>query len=165
MSQTTTNTSIPEARAGLIADVGSRKVISRAAEGNLLFGLFVTRGTDNDVQAKLPALAADIVNAATTKALGFTVREQTIENKEGSIDGRKDKETVGILKDGNIWVRLSSGSTPIAEQDVYIRFQNGEEGFATETNTGDTDLLGNAKFVGTEITVDSILIAQVRITK
>ena len=165
MSQTSYPESIPVAKPGLIADVGPHKIISRAAEGDILFGLFVTQGTDIDKQAKLPAAVTDITNVNPQKALGFAQREQTIESKEGSIDGRKDEETVGILKNGNIWVRLAAGATPIAGEPVNIRFQNGEEGFATETVSGDTGVLGNAFFAGAESTVDGVLIAEVRITK
>ena len=92
------------AYAGGIYDLSKSDLISRAAEGDLDFGIVVTRGTDADSQA--------IAGGVGTDLLGITVRDV---GREGVASGEimySDTETAGIMRVGYIWAVCPSGCVP-----------------------------------------------------
>lgn len=86
---------------GLIADIDStNRAGSAAAEGAILFGAGVFRGTDTEKQCK----------TSGTLFRGVAVRDQAV---AGSENGQyNDKTAVSILEAGAIWVELATTGGP-----------------------------------------------------
>lgn len=121
---------------GMLADMGPKEVISRAAEGAVPFGKFVVLGTDKDNQAKLPAASGDIV---AQKVLGVSLHDHARESQnDGLAAGYLTKESMSILKKGMVYVTAEEAVTP--SDTVYVRHTvNGALTVGSVRKDADTD--------------------------
>lgn len=117
MSQTTYKFDFLEGKDGLIADTGPNYIISRAAEGAIQFGRFVTQGTDLDKQVKVPTAAADITT--TSNAMGVAVRKENVEvtSEPAAV---ADTDDIAVMRQGRIYVLVEEAVT--ADSSVYVRY-------------------------------------------
>jgi len=93
------------ALAGLLFSLENKTISSRAAEGaaGIEFGFPVSRGTDKDKQVTLGG----------TDFFGFAVRSLEREGVYGTGATKYDeKETVGCLRSGSLWVPCVAGCVP-----------------------------------------------------
>ena len=110
-------------------------MLSYSAEGRIPFGRLVALGTDKDLQAKLPALAADVTSIKSKR--GFTLQQHTIENiQDGLEPGYEDKAQMSVLSDGGIFVETEEVMTPAS--DIYVRFAGKKQ---VQTIVFDADLI------------------------
>ena len=87
----------PKAYAGMVFAQAPHDIVSRDAEGEIAFGVAVSRGTDKDRQTV----------KGGTSFTGISIRSL---EREGSVYA--DKETVGVLRDGYVWITCPSGCNP-----------------------------------------------------
>lgn len=105
-AQTSYSINQGKAYPGGLYGLGNDDIISRDAEGEIAFGLVVSRGTDADRQA-IPGGIADV------NVLGISIRSLEREGVQGSnLVSYKDTETVGILQEGYIWAVCPTGCVP-----------------------------------------------------
>lgn len=102
-AQTSYTLNISKGLPGLIYDLSTKDVVSRAVEttAGADFGIVVSRGTDKEKQIVIGG--ADV--------LGVTVREIS---REGSADGSikySAKEAAGVMRKGYIWATIPTGGT------------------------------------------------------
>lgn len=113
MAQTTYNSDMPKARAGMIAyPMRPASVQTYAAEGVVPFGYAVVKGTTKD-QAKVPTVVGDVL-------YGFA--QMTLAINETAASGSAayaTKMAMNVLKFGEIWVPYS-GSAPTPGLAVYV---------------------------------------------
>lgn len=106
-------TNAPEAAyEGQMADSGAKDIISKTADTDISFGLFVSLGS-GDNNCKLPAASGDV--GGTT--FGVTIRAASRE-PNGDV-GYLENDTVAILNKGRVWMRVEDAVT--AGDDVYVR--------------------------------------------
>lgn len=98
--QTAYNSSLSAAKAGLLADMGPKDIVTKThASLKVLFGHLIALGADNEL-GKVPALATDV----TANAVGFVVADQSQEFINDSSDpGAPAGKQFGVLKKGRIW--------------------------------------------------------------
>lgn len=89
---------------GLIAhDFGQADIVSRLAEGEILPGIVVSRGTDPDNQ---------VVPGGDATAWGLSVRDVA---REVNVDGDPvydDKDVAAIMRKGYLWVIVADAGVP-----------------------------------------------------
>ncbi len=88
------------ALAGMIADLGFQERRSFIAEGPVDFGIAVSGGTDKEKQ----------VIAGGTDFYGISYRSIEREGQANGTINYLDKDTVGVLREGYIWVTLAVGA-------------------------------------------------------
>ena len=145
---------------GQIYDLSVSVKSSKAAEGRVVFGRFLARGTDGDLQCKLPAAAGDITGLKAK--LGVAIHSHANENLQDGLEaGIEDKKPVSIMEKGKIYVEVEADVTPA--DDVYVR--HAVDGgldqlgiFAPATGTGLAQL-ANARWEKSSETVDGKKIA------
>ena len=107
----------------------AERILSYAAEGRLFFGRFASLGTDKELQAKVPAAAADITDLKLKR--GVVLQEHTVENKADGLEpGAEDKRPANIMTKGMVHV--------VCEADVVV----GDDVYVRHTADGGLDLLG-----------------------
>ena len=131
---------------GMKGHIGPDTVTSFAAEGanGIEFGRLVVRGTDKEKQCKLPAAALDITSLKAK--LGVALQTHAIENpKDGSAPKYPQYKTVSVLEKGTVYVKVEDAVT--VDSDVYVNFQNGDEGlFRSDAGGGDAAQLADARW-------------------
>jgi len=92
------------AYAGMIYALAPRDIASRAAEGDIAFGIAVSRGSDPDTQ---------VVPGGATGFMGISVRALDQEGvaNTGAIQ-YDDEETVAVMRSGYIWAVCPTGCVP-----------------------------------------------------
>jgi hypothetical protein len=115
----------PNAFEGMKADSGKDDVLSFLAEGAQLIGKLMVRGTDPDRQAKAPASSAEVTDP--NSSLGVLVHSHDRESDAG-VSGAtvKDKEEMGIMHKGRVYVKVEEAITPASP--VFVRFASGGGG-------------------------------------
>lgn len=145
---------------GQIYDLSVSVKSSKAAEGRVLFGRFVSRGTDAELQCLHPATAANITSLK--EKLGVALQSHANENlQDGLAPGYEDKKPVSIMEKGKVYVEVEAAVTPAS--DVYVR--HAVDGgldqlgiFAPAAGTGLAQL-ANARWESSSVDVDGKLIA------
>lgn len=99
---------------GQTADTGVKDDISRTSEGVIPPGLVVVRGTNPDVQARLPE-----DGDTAERVLGVSVRSHIMADEEGYADG----QVASIRRLGRIMVRCESAFDP--SEPVFFRVKAG----------------------------------------
>ncbi len=97
--QTSYEKNIDSRLAGLIYDMGNTNIDSFAAEGEIGYGVFVSRGSDPQTQVVLGGAAS----------IGVSVRSpHENEYPQGAYDSGSylDTQTVGVLREGFIWAEF-----------------------------------------------------------
>lgn len=129
---------------GQRVDAGFNDVLSVIAEGAVIDGRMVSRGTDPDSQGLIPAAATDITNA--DNVLGVSLRDQSRESSSSGDPQHEDKAVMPVLRKGRVWVYVEDAVTP--DSDVFVRFQGGDEGmFRSDADGGDAAQLAGARFM------------------
>lgn len=146
--------------AGGLFDLSAHEVASRQAEGTgLSFGLGVVIGTNKGIDVTAPtseATAADFE--------GVIVHNSTM--VEMDTNGKveiPDKNTVGCLHYGRIWVQTGKNANPGYKEAVYLITDGEEAGkFTTSSDSDSTNKIAvNAIFLGE--TDDGIANAEFRL--
>ena len=110
MAQTDASTygfALDVAQAGQLVDLGPKRVDSRAAEGDVGFGLGVIFGTDPEKQVEVPG-AADLAAGIFAGIAIFTHTQSQGFNKAATPSSvaaeYKDGDTVSVLREGRVYV-------------------------------------------------------------
>ena len=99
MSQTSVSQYGAAGFAGLLADNGTFNTISYSAEGAIGFGVPVVLGTNKERQ--VVAVGTGVGQGAL--AVGIAV-SGIVEQTSAGVAAYADKDTVGVIKEGRIWV-------------------------------------------------------------
>ena len=99
MSQTSVSQYGAAGFAGLLADNGVNNIMSYSAEGAVSFGIPVVLGTNKERQV------VAVGTGAGQGALCYGISVSGIvEQTSAGVAAYADKETVGVIKEGRIWV-------------------------------------------------------------
>jgi len=149
MSQTEYNAQRDKGIRGLADDGPRGNVRGFAAEAALLFGYYVTKGTDPEKQVTPPTDATHIQDLANIG--GIVVRDHLTENNvnvAGDVEIRVN-DAVAVLDNGDIWVPVEQDVTP--DDPVFVRFSaSGSEklgAFRKDDDGGDAAELPNARWI------------------
>jgi len=141
MPQLTYNFDMSVAVAGMVSDSRAANIISRAAEGDVDFGLALIQGTDPKVQVKVPLAAAGVFEGISVESWNVV---QVLSTNTGLY---KDTESVPVLRKGKIWVHIDQDIS--INDPVYFRHTGGNEGyFRKDADTGNADLVPTGVFRG-----------------
>jgi len=99
MSQTSVSQYGAAGFAGLLADNGTFNTMSYSAEGAIGFGVPVVLGTNKERQ--VVAVGTGVGQGAL--AVGISV-SGIVEQTSAGVAAYADKDTVGVIKEGRIWV-------------------------------------------------------------
>lgn len=99
MSQTSVSQYGAAGFAGLLADNGTFNTMSYSAEGAIGFGVPVVLGTNKERQ--VVAIGTGVGQGAL--AVGISV-SGIVEQTSAGVAAYADKDTVGVIKEGRIWV-------------------------------------------------------------
>lgn len=107
------------------------------ADGKILFGLGVVEGTATNKQVKLPV-------AESTKAEfeGVVVNSHAHEQDYRGVLTLRENETVGVLRDGRIFVRIDPDATPEYGDALYLITSGDLAGYFTNDSTNAVRLNG-----------------------
>lgn len=143
-AQTTYNFDTTIGEAGGIIDIAPYEVDSftnEAETGKLKFGVGVVVGTAAGKQVKLPESAS-----TAAKFEGIVVNRRTTQyDMEGKIHIAKNS-TVGVMRYGRIYGRVSHGVTVAYGDSVYMIKTGDEAGYFT--NVATNNLAVKARFLG-----------------
>ena len=104
---------------GQIYDLSGNVKSSKAAEGRVLFGRFVARGTDGENQCLLPSAATNITSLK--EKLGVALQSHANENLQDGLEpGYEDKKPVSIMEKGKVYVEVEADVD--VSDDVYVRY-------------------------------------------
>lgn len=151
--QTTYNTNMYSARPGLLADSGYTEKLSRIVEaaGGLAAGIYVSEGTDPEVQVLAPTTAAEITGGEG----GVLLYDATqLPGTNASSFEWDDEMAVPVLRKGRIWVRCDAAATPAAGDQAFVRYASGAGGtvlgtFRHDADTASAALLSGGRFAST----------------
>ena len=104
---------------GLVLDTRNRTVVSRAAfggDGTIQFGAGIIQGPNPGKDA----MANDGTGTMRTFEGVVSAWMTTEQRYPGGGDYIKDKETLNVLQQGAVWVRLSEGENPAYGDAVYL---------------------------------------------
>ena len=141
---------------GMLGDIGPNYKRSGAAEGAVPFGRFTTKGTDAEKQVRLPALAVEITGLKNRR--GVALQSHANENLKNGLSPRYvDKKTVSFLSRGTVFVKVEDAVD--TDDNVFVRFQNGDEGLfrsdagggTAQVNTNTVDSAANATLYTTYV--------------
>lgn len=166
-AQTSYNQKMSHGVAGGLYDLTDHVVDTRTVEasgdGVIRFGLGVVEGTDKGKQVKLPV-------AASTKAKfeGVVLNSHTHEmDMKGDVKVR-DKETVGVIRNGRVYVRIAAEVEPAYGDALYLITSGDEAGYFTNTAATSTDEFKTVKvtghFIGAKAT-DAIAPVYIKVDK
>lgn len=99
MSQTSVSQYGAAGFAGLLADNGTFNTMSYSAEGNIGFGVPVVLGTNKERQ--VVAVGTGVGQGALTVGIAVS---GIVEQTSAGVAAYADKDTVGVIKEGRIWV-------------------------------------------------------------
>ncbi len=155
--QTSYNYTTPKGVAGGLMDLTPYQVDSRingeTKAGALKFGMGVVQGTTPGTNVKLPTAASTADKFEGLLLTGF-VQEM---DAEGGV-AVKPKQTVGVLRYGKAWARLSKDADASYGDKLYLITSGDEAGLFTNKASG--NLAVNGRFVGA---ADSVGIAPVEL--
>lgn len=132
----TTYGNMPVASIGQIADINPATITSKVAEGTVLFGYPVVRGTA-DNQAKVPT-------ATGQKFLGVAVRSLAAYASADDISKYADETVFSVIEDGFVWVSVDEAV--VAGDPVYFIHTGNVGRFRTDANTDKADIVTGATF-------------------
>lgn len=155
--QTSYNYTTPKGVAGGLYDLAPYQVESRVngetIPGALKFGMGVVQGSTPGTNVVRPAAAATADKFEGLLLTGFT---QEMDSTGEVII--KPKQTVGVLRYGKAWARLSKDATASYGDKLYLITSGNEAGLFTNEASG--NLAVNGRFVGA---ADSVGIAPVEL--
>lgn len=155
--QTSYNYTTPKGVAGSLYDLAPYQVESRVngetAAGALKFGMGVVQGSAPGANVALPTSTATADKFEGLLLTGFTQEMDSA----GDVTIRP-KQTVGVLRYGKAWARVSKDTTASYGDKLYLVTSGDDAG--TFTNDASGNLAVNGRFVGA---VDSVGIAPVEI--
>ena len=142
MAQTDASTygfALDVAQAGQLADLGPKRIDSRAAEGEVGFGLGLIWGTDPEKQVEVPA-AGDLDTGVFAGISVFTHTQNQGFDRSATPSSvaaeYKDGDTVNVLREGRVYV---STDDEVALGDLaYV----GEDGAITSSDDGTIGPIG-----------------------
>jgi len=108
--QTSYENKMAKAYPGLIADLEPKVIRSKAAEGNVAFGLAVELGTDPEKQVKVAEGGA---------ATGISVRDLAHENDSSGVALYSDEEAVAYMQEGFIYCSID-GTGNVGDGLTYV---------------------------------------------
>lgn len=148
--------------AGGLYDISSYVIDARtneAEDGKVLFGLGVVDGTTAGKQVTLPTSASKKENFE-----GVVVNSHSREmDFYGDVKLRQN-ETVGVLKDGRVYVRIAPNSEPKYGDVVYLVTTGDYAGYFTTEDGGYTAIALNGHYIGEKAT-DAIAPAYINVDK
>ena len=100
--QTSYSIDMAAATDGLLYDIGFNDIVSGIAQGAMVPGVFVTKGT-TDKGVKVPAAAAEVTNPLLAR--GFVVRDLAKEVDASGELSYVAEDVVSVIKKGRIWVK------------------------------------------------------------
>ena len=101
MTQLTYNLYQAAAHAGLLYDIEPHRIVTRAAEGVIIFGRALVAGTDAEKQVILPD------PAGLEKFRGIAEATWAGEQSIAGQGEYKDKAAVNVIKQGIVWVLVT----------------------------------------------------------
>ena len=155
--QTSYNYTTPKGVAGGLYDLVPYQVESRVngetKAGALKFGMGVVQGTTPGADVALPTAAATADKFEGLLLTGFTQEMDSA----GEVTIRP-KQTVGVLRYGKAWARVSKDAAVSYGDKLYLITSGDEAGMFTNEASG--NLAVNGRFVGA---TDSVSIAPVEL--
>lgn len=141
MGQTRYGFSTPIGSAGGIVDLAPYAIdtfLNEEENGILKFGIGVVKGSKPGTNIAKPVKAS-----TAAKFEGITTNNRTTEySVDGSLSVNKGA-SVGVMRYGRIYARVSDGVTPAYGDSVYMITEGDEAGYftnaAASTETGSTD--------------------------
>ena len=112
--QTTYNSTMSAARAGMIADMRGSTLVSYNTEAALAFGVPVSKGTAEG-QCKLTA-------AGATDIIGITVRDRSVSAGQ---DAYAQYDSARVMTEGAIWVTVTDAGGVAAGDLVWVKKADG----------------------------------------
>lgn len=143
-AQTSYNQKMSHGVAGGLYDLTVHVVDTRTVEdGVIRFGLGVVEGTTKGKQVKLP------VAASTAKVFEGVV----INSHSNEMDMKGDVKlgagaTVGVVKNGRVYVRIANGVDPAYGDALYLITSGDEAGYFTNAAAGTSDSFKTVKVTG-----------------
>ena len=119
MSQTSVSQYGAAGFAGLLADNGTFNTMSYSAEGAIGFGVPVVLGTNKERQ--VVAVGTGVGQGAL--AVGISV-SGIVEQTSAGVAAYADKDTVGVIKEGRIWVNTEDAV--VAGTVANLKLSNGK---------------------------------------
>jgi hypothetical protein len=116
--------------AGMKADLGFDRIISKIGEGEINFGRGVVIGTTDD-QVKIPTVVATF--------RGFSVHTHKMPSAPGLSDAKyNDEDLVSVMTRGTLWVAIETSNTPAIDDPVFVNVAIGgaELGKVTDVSVG-----------------------------
>jgi hypothetical protein len=137
MSQTSYDLNMAAGQAGQKVNAMYDYVESKAAEGAIPFGRAVVAGTDAEKQVAVASADTETFRgvALFTHSIPQDM-DQSATMGEELTDGAeyRDKDTVSVLRKGQVWVEVTADVT--ADEDAYVDvLTDGEEGKFTNVDT------------------------------
>lgn len=98
--------------AGMKADLGFDRIISKLAEGEINFGRGVIKGTSDD-QVKIPS--------ALGVFRGISVHTHKEPSGIATNDAKyNDEDLVSVMTQGAIWVDVEASNTPVIDDPAFV---------------------------------------------
>lgn len=110
MSQTAVNRNFDQAFPGMLGDIRPNTVESFLAEGSVRFGIGLSAGTDVDRQVIESALVGDTFR-------GIAIHQHVEQAITTGVSQYDDKEAVGVLRKGTIWMPVEDSQKAIIAVD------------------------------------------------
>ena len=148
MSVQTTYTDMGKAYAGQVADMNPREVISKVAEGDILYGYPAIRGTAEN-QVKAPT-------ATGGKFLGVIVYTLGGYSSTNDVDQVSSTEVANVIRAGYVWVKTEQ--TVVAGDPVFFVHTTTVGNFRKDANTNLADAITGATFETAANAGDLVLI-------
>lgn len=144
MSQTSYSVDQPVAKAGMLADLSFKDVVTRSNAAAVLVGKLVS--LDGEGKCKAPAAATDITNA--TLAQGVVLSQHAMESSASGAPQYPAKSAVPVARKARVWVETEDAIT-VGTSSVNVRYAGtGDKGsFAGAPVTNETAVLPNARWV------------------
>lgn len=154
MPQTVHTIEMPDARAGLVADLGNKDTISRLAEdaAGAHAGSFLVPGTDAEKQAIAPTTAGEITDGDGLGVVMYDASKMPAVTAAALAAGNEfdDEDMLPLVDQGRIWVRCDDAAVVVANTQCFVRFVagGGERlgDFREDADTADAAALPNALF-------------------
>ena len=129
--QTTYNSTMSAARAGMIADMRGSTLVSYNTEAALAFGVPVSKGTAEG-QCKLTA-------AGATDIIGITVRDRSVAAGQ---DAYAQYDSARVMTEGAIWVTVTDAGGVAAGDLVWVKKVDGTFSNADAGSSGSLKING-----------------------
>jgi hypothetical protein len=160
-AQTSYNQKMSHGVAGGLYDLSNHTVDTRTneeADGKVRFGLGVVAGTAAGKQVKLPT-----GDSAKKDFEGVVLNSHTHEQDYKGDVSLRVNETVGVITDGRVYVRIAADAEPVYGDALYLINSGDEAGYFTNEE-GDNTVKVNGYFLGKKAT-DAIAPVYVKVDK